>query len=66
MSRTDVAQPYHQIIFTNNRYPLSYKPYYECQMQENNRPMDWQDKVVIYPSVIVILVSLFMLIWERT
>jgi hypothetical protein len=35
-------------------------------MQERNRPMDWQDKVVIYPSVIVIVVSLFMLIWERT
>ena len=34
-------------------------------MNDDQRPMDWQDKIVIYGSVVTGVVCLFILIWGR-
>lgn len=40
-----------------------YQPAQTWQLQEETRPFDWQDRVVIAGSVIVGLVCLFLLLW---
>lgn len=39
------------------------QPTQDWQLQEETRPFDWQDRVVITGSVIVGTVCLFLLVW---
>jgi len=49
-----------------NGYFVPMEPRVEAepwQLQEEDRPMDWQDRLVTGASVVVGVVCIFMLIW---